>query len=116
MENLEGEYLCKYTNLEISPRKLLTSTGTSTIIALDRVLERVQKTGYGGGFVRECVECLTLGHRRPVRFPRWYPGLDVQGCIPAGWCLRCGTELFRSGAELCVRCARKEFDKNESVT
>ncbi|MBQ6839338.1 MAG: hypothetical protein IJO45_01430 [Oscillospiraceae bacterium] len=55
------------------------------------------------------IRYLVLGLRKPVREPGWYPGLDIQGCIPWGWCFGCGTELFIPNDGLCERCRRKEF-------
>lgn len=59
------------------------------------------------------IRYLALGGRRPVRLPGWYPGQDVQGCIPPGWCLGCGTELFAPGEEMCDGCIRKEYGNYE---
>ena len=33
---------------------------------------------------------------------------DGQGAIPRSWCLKCGTEVFWSGKELCRRCEKEE--------
>ena len=29
---------------------------------------------------------------------------DIQGAIPAGWCILCGCEVFDSGESLCPVC------------
>ena len=48
--------------------------------------------------------CLQSHGRRPVR-PRPVLGLvDVQSQVPAGWCDRCGAEVYRMGKTCCARC------------
>ena len=42
--------------------------------------------------------------RRPVRFGHTPFFRDVQADIPAGWCCRCGSEVFESGKDLCMGC------------
>ena len=46
---------------------------------------------------------LCLG-KRPVRLRPCLPGEDVQGALPVGWCVCCGSEVFRPGDALCCRC------------
>lgn len=44
-------------------------------------------------------------HRRqPVRIGRFPLFCDLQGVIPSGWCIRCGSEVFTVGENLCQRC------------
>lgn len=48
--------------------------------------------------------CLQSHGRRPV-CPGRLPGLaDVQAQVPAGWCVRCGAEVYRLGESRCGRC------------
>jgi len=35
------------------------------------------------------------------------PGVDLQAAPPAGWCIRCGAEVYRRGKALCRRCERR---------
>lgn len=42
--------------------------------------------------------------RRPARFGHTPFFRDVQADIPAGWCCRCGSEVFESGKDLCMGC------------
>lgn len=44
-------------------------------------------------------------HRRqPIRFGLQPPFGDPQAAIPLGWCVRCGSEVFSHGEDLCPRC------------
>lgn len=44
-------------------------------------------------------------HRRqPLRFGARSPIGDRQADIPAGWCVRCASEVFSPGEDLCPRC------------
>lgn len=36
---------------------------------------------------------------------------DLQGALPRFWCVKCGTEVFWTGRELCHKC-EKEDAKN----
>ena len=45
--------------------------------------------------------------RRPVFVGVYPPKTDMQGAIPRSWCLRCGTEIFRSRQTLCLRCKKR---------
>ena len=45
---------------------------------------------------------------RPIGWGYPYPPADPQELLPAGWCVRCGTELFKAKRELCQRCKRAE--------
>ena len=45
--------------------------------------------------------------RRPIFVGVYPPKTDMQGAIPRGWCLRCGTEVFFPGQSLCQRCKKK---------
>ena len=49
---------------------------------------------------------LYLG-RRPIFVGIYPPRTDMQGAIPRGWCLYCGTEVFFPGQSLCQRCKKK---------
>lgn len=50
--------------------------------------------------------------------------LDPQQRPPAGWCPRCGAEIWAEGKELCTRCERhsgtepsvKEFQRTFTIT
>ena len=42
--------------------------------------------------------------RRPVYWGPPHPRFDRQGAIPAGWCYRCGVEVFEPGEMLCLWC------------
>ena len=42
--------------------------------------------------------------RRPIRFGPMPYFRDPQADIPAGWCCRCGSEVFDSGKDLCIGC------------
>ena len=42
--------------------------------------------------------------RRPVRARPVLGLADGQAQVPAGWCGRCGAEVYRIGACLCGRC------------
>ena len=42
--------------------------------------------------------------RRPIRFGRDLPMRDAQAQIPAGWCERCGREIFARNERLCPWC------------
>lgn len=42
--------------------------------------------------------------RRPVYWGLHDPNADSQGCIPAGWCCRCGSEIFTPGEAMCLWC------------
>ena len=42
--------------------------------------------------------------RRPIRFGPIPYFRDPQADIPAGWCCRCGSEVFDSGKDLCIEC------------
>lgn len=56
----------------------------------------------------------TKSHRRqPVFWGRLPVLTDLQGAIPAGWCSRCGTELFAPNKSQCQRC-RKEIRYEKS--
>ena len=47
------------------------------------------------------------GHKRkPVRFCAPLAYRDLQADLPRGWCSQCGGEVFRSGQDLCVHCAK----------
>ena len=48
---------------------------------------------------------------RPIRPDRPWPPADLQAIEPAGWCVRCGGEIFRPKKELCSRCAKMERRK-----
>ena len=61
------------------------------------------------------IRCLRSGIRRPVRLSGWFPGEDVQGSIPAGWCPYCGAEIFTPGSKMCRRCVRKEWQNYEKT-
>lgn len=45
------------------------------------------------------------GHR-PIFVGVYPPKTDLQGAIPRGWCLRCGTEVFSQDTH-CMRCKKK---------
>ena len=62
--------------------------------------------GYGIRYLRP-------GYRKPVRRPRWFPGLDVQGVIPAGWCVDCDAEVYAPGKDRCQVCLRKDGYEDE---
>ena len=51
----------------------------------------------------------TMSHRRRPVFLGTYPVLtDRQAAIPAGWCSRCGAEVYRPGRVLCDRCRKEQ--------
>ena len=35
---------------------------------------------------------------------------DLQGALPRFWCTRCGTEVFRTGGELCRKCTKEAYE------
>lgn len=48
--------------------------------------------------------CLQSHGRRPVRLQPVLGLADPQAQVPAGWCNRCGAEVYRPGADRCGRC------------
>ena len=57
---------------------------------------------------------LRSGNRRPVRLAPYAIGEDLQGAIPAGWCEKCGREVYEFGKGLCPMCERWEQDEEKS--
>lgn len=51
---------------------------------------------------------LRSGRRRPVRVVLYRAGEDLQSAIPAGWCEKCGAEVYEFGEVLCDQCERWE--------
>ena len=49
--------------------------------------------------------CLDSHGRRPVRLWGAYGLADRQALPPAGWCVRCGAEVYAPAEGLCGRCA-----------
>ena len=49
---------------------------------------------------------LRSGRRRPIRRAPYRPGDDLQGALPAGWCEKCGREVYGFGERLCAECER----------
>lgn len=43
-------------------------------------------------------------HRRPIRLGICPCFQDVQAQIPLAWCSVCGSEIFESGQQQCIRC------------
>ena len=56
---------------------------------------------------------LRSGRRRPVWSGRRIGMRDSQADIPAGWCIRCGREVFPAGKQLCPVCATRKERKYE---
>lgn len=67
----------------------------------------------GGVFVWREVIYLRSRWRRPVRFAPYRPGEDLQGALPAGWCEKCGREIYGVGKSLCEMCERWAWDEKE---
>ena len=52
-----------------------------------------------------------IGRRnRPVRRRIACWDADVQALLPLGWCVCCGMEIYRSGAERCEDCKEENYD------
>ncbi len=56
---------------------------------------------------------LLLG-RRPIYLGVYPPNTDLQGAIPRGWCMGCGTEVF-SPAAYCPQCEKRRREENERL-
>ena len=54
--------------------------------------------------MKNTVIYLLPGRRRPVRLRPELGLHDRQAGAPAGWCGRCGAEVYRWGEALCDRC------------
>lgn len=54
------------------------------------------------------VICLWSHGRRPVQLHPPLGLTDLQAQIPAGWCGRCGGEVYRPGKPYCTRCCGTE--------
>ncbi len=54
---------------------------------------------------------------KPTNHAYPFPPVDFQAAVPAGWCVRCGGEIYRPKKEMCRRCMkferRKQYDKRE---
>ena len=46
--------------------------------------------------------------RKPVRNWPLLPWEDIQGAVPAGWCCRCGGEIYLPGRLICDHCEKGE--------
>ena len=57
---------------------------------------------------KHLVVYLKSHRRRPVQVGGVRRDFDPQAAIPAGWCDRCGREVFLPGVSLCPDCVRKE--------
>lgn len=53
--------------------------------------------------------CLKPGGRRPVALRQPIGMYDVQGAVPAGWCSRCGKEVYKPRQPLCYQCEEEEI-------
>ena len=98
LHKMNEVYLYKYTKSNKYAKSPLASTRTST---------------RGGVFVWKKEICWHSGYRRPVRLVPYRVGEDLQASIPAGWCEKCGTEVYEFGRVCCEQCER--WEENEET-
>lgn len=72
--------------------------------------EYIYKRNHGGVFVWNKVLYGKSRRRRPMVLGCTEQE-DAQGAIPAGWCIKCGREVFAAQEALCDRCRAMERRK-----